>query len=181
MDQFSGSRPLSQAIRSGAGSRDFFGTAYGQAGENFEGFKLGDANVQLDDTLLLIEPDAAAQYEEAHRSPVVTPPTTGETTGTPGTVTTGTPPVGPQPPTMGSSPHKARLFHGTADVPPATAKMRMVQLADEILGLLCSDPNASVKVTVEISAEFPEGVSDQLKRSVTENSNSLGLKTKVWE
>ena len=56
---------LEQAIVKGAASRDFFGTAYGQHEGKFEGFKLGDANVQLDDTLLLIEPEAAQQYEVA--------------------------------------------------------------------------------------------------------------------
>ena len=59
--------------------------------------------------------------------------------------------------------------------------MRLIQLADEIISLLCSDPNATVKVSLEISAEFPDGVSDQIKRAVTENANSLGLKTKDWE
>jgi predicted AAA+ superfamily ATPase len=60
---------LEQAIIKGAASRDFFGTAFGQSGEIFEGFKLGDSNVQLDDTLLLIELEAAKQYEAAHSPP----------------------------------------------------------------------------------------------------------------
>ena len=46
-----------------AASRDFFGTAYGQHDGKFDGFHLGIGDVQLDDTLLLIEPEAAAQYE----------------------------------------------------------------------------------------------------------------------
>ena len=56
---------LEQAILKGAASRDFFGTAYGQHEGKYDGFKLGDANVQLDDTLLLIEPEAAQAYEAA--------------------------------------------------------------------------------------------------------------------
>jgi hypothetical protein len=35
--------------------------------------------------------------------------------------------------------------------------MRLVQLADEIIAVLSSDPNGTVKVTVEIAAEFPNG------------------------
>lgn len=57
---------LAQAIVKGAATRDFFGTAYGQSGETFEGFKFGDSNVQFDDTLLLIEPGAASTYEATH-------------------------------------------------------------------------------------------------------------------
>src|ERR1700682_4530122 len=63
---------LAQAIRSGAASRDFFGTAYGQHDGTFEGFNLGSENVQLDDTLLLIEREAARAYEE--RSRPIQPP-----------------------------------------------------------------------------------------------------------
>jgi predicted AAA+ superfamily ATPase len=60
---------LSNAIRSGAATKDFFGTAYGQRGETYEGFRFGDGNVQFDDTLLLIEPAAANQYEQRHKTP----------------------------------------------------------------------------------------------------------------
>jgi hypothetical protein len=34
-----------------------------------------------------------------------------------------------------------------------------------------------VKLVVEISAEFPEGATDTVKRAVSENAHSLGLKT----
>jgi uncharacterized protein len=36
---------LAQAIRQGASSREFFGTALGQVGDRYEGFHLGDGNV----------------------------------------------------------------------------------------------------------------------------------------
>ena len=65
---------LAHAIQSGAKSRDFFGTAYGQSGEKFDGFQFGDASVQFDDTLLLIKPEAAKRYEESQSKP-------GEPTG----------------------------------------------------------------------------------------------------
>lgn len=69
---------LAQAIVKGDGTRDFFGTAHGQRAETLEGFKFGDANVQLDDTPLLIEPDAAKAYEAAHPSVSDTPPVSPE-------------------------------------------------------------------------------------------------------
>ncbi len=53
---------LSQAIRTGALSTDFFGTAYGLDGDKYAGFHVGEGNVQFDDTLLLIEPSAANDY-----------------------------------------------------------------------------------------------------------------------
>ena len=175
---------LAQAIVKGAGTHDFFGTAYGQSGEKFEGFKFGDANVQLDDTLLLIDPDAAKAYEIAH-PPIVpsalTPPSPLQPRPTPpGPVAPGSTPPGPTSPGTTPTP-KPKTFYGSADVTPATAKVRLVQIAEEIIAVLSSDPNAIVKVTVEISAEFPEGASDQVKRAVSENASSLGFKNKTWE
>jgi uncharacterized protein len=175
---------LEQAIIKGAGSRDFFGTAFGQSGNNYEGFKLGDSNVQLDDTLLLIEPEAAIKYEATH----IPPPTLARSSasellsnenGRPTASPDGTAPLALTP-TSGGTP-KAHVFIGTAEVSAATAKMRMVQIADEIISILASDPQAVVKVRVEISADFPGGASEHIKRAVSENASSLGFKNKAWE
>jgi predicted AAA+ superfamily ATPase len=181
-------RVLEQAIIKGAGSQDFFGTAYGQSGEKYDGFKFGDSNVQLDDTLLMIEPATAAEYEAsiAKPDPVTVPdPATGggqqpsgtdQVRETPGGSATGAGGDTPPPQTA-----KSKAFYGSIEISPATAKMGMVQVAEEIINLLSSDPNASLKVTVEINAEFPEGASDQIKRAVSENATSLGFSTKSWE
>lgn len=178
---------LAQAIANGAASRDFFATAYGEQDGKFDGFNFGGGNVQLDDTLLLIDPEAAKAYEEANRQKQVEP------AGIPGTVTTGdpgpTPPIGgehgpgprgtlkPEPPAA----PKAKSFHGMSEIPAATAKMRLVQLAEEIITVLAGDPNATIKVRLEIDADFPDGASDQVKRAVSENAKALGLKSAEWE
>jgi predicted AAA+ superfamily ATPase len=176
---------LSQAIVKGAGTRDFFGTAYGEHEGKFDGFKFGDSNVQFDDTLLLIEPEAAKAYEAANQpapSPDPIPP---------GPVPPGPTPPGPVPPgpsdptppdpTPPVPQSKAKSFHGSADIAPATAKMRLVQIAEEIVALLSADPNAEVKVRIEIDAEFAHGAQDQTKRAVSENAKVLGFKTAEWE
>ena len=176
---------LAQAIRSGVASRDFFGTAYGQHDSTFEGFQFGSPAVQFDDTLLLIEPEAARAYEAAHAKPVVLPPRAGGDPSDKG----GPPIVPPGPgggeggkPTIAPPPvARARSFHGTADVSAATAKMRLVQIAEEIVSVLLQDPNAAIKVVVEISAEFPGGAQDGIKRAVSENAKTLGLKAADWE
>ncbi|HBN78185.1 MAG TPA: hypothetical protein DD473_20720 [Planctomycetaceae bacterium] len=179
---------LEQAIIKGAGSRDFFGTAYGQSGEKYDGFKFGDSNVQLDDTLLLIEPEAAAKYETSIAKPDPVPgpePTTGGGQDPSGGGPGPDPADGSGPDAGGDTPApqpaKSKAFYGSIEISPATAKMGMVQVADEIINLLSSDPNASLKVTVEINAEFPEGASDQIKRAISENATSLGFSTKSWE
>ena len=180
-----------QAITTGAAGTDFFGIAYGQVGEKFEGFRLGASSVQLDDTLLLIEPEAAKAYQDAQAKPPGPP--VGPTPPIGPTPPVGpkppvhppvgpTPPIGPTPP-VGPVPAepKPTAFFGSIDVNAATAKMKLVSLADEIINVLNSDPNGSVKVTVEISGDFPNGVPDHIKRAVNENAAQLGFKSKVWE
>jgi hypothetical protein len=175
---------LAQAIVKGAGTHDFFGTAYGQSDVKLEGFKLGDANVQLDDTLLLIDPDVAKAYEIAQRAVTpseLTPPGSLQPAPTAlGPISQGSTPLELTPPGTAPTP-KAKNFYGSADVAPTTAKVRLVQIAEEIISVLSSDPNATVKVTIEIAAEFPDGASDQIKRAVTENASHLGFKSKTWE
>jgi len=173
---------LAQAISKGATSRDFFGTAYGQHEGKFDGFKLGDANVQLDETLLLIEPGAADIYDRANQSkPIPTPPggsghiPPGPTP--PGPVLPGPTQPGPTPPV----PAKAKSFHGNVTINATTAKMRLVQVAEEIIAALAADPNAEVKVSVEIQAIFPNGAQDQTKRAVSENAKTLGFNNAEWE
>lgn len=176
---------LAQAIVKGAASKDFFATAYGQTAEGFEGFKFGDANVQLDDTLLLIEPEVAKSYEVALAAnaaaiATATPTSTVMTPGMPSPLATSvtTPAVSD---TSATPQPKPKAFYGSAPVNASTAKMRMVQIAEEIIAVLASDPHATVKASVEISAEYPHGASDQIKRAVSENAGSLNFKTKTWE
>jgi hypothetical protein len=175
---------LEKAIAKGASSKDFFGTAYAQSGNIFEGFKFGDANIQIDNTLLLIEPEAAKQYEASVAKPAsggagggAQAPVLGTealqagngaksgATGNPSTITGA----------------KAHAFYGSIDINASTAKVKLVQLAEEIINVLAKDPQATLKIVVEITAEFPLGVSDQVKRAVSENATNLGFKNKTWE
>jgi predicted AAA+ superfamily ATPase len=192
---------LEQAIVKGAASRDFFGTAYGQYDGTFDGFKLDDSNVQLDDTLLLIEPHTAQQYQAAQlaaqqaaqaaqaAATQAAAADVGSADGAgityplpssqrlPSLETRGSATTTPAP--AGAS--KAHVFIGTAEINATAAKMRLVQIADEIINLLASDPQASVHISLEINADFPSGVSDHIKRAVSENAASLGFKNKTWE
>jgi hypothetical protein len=84
----------------------------------FDGFHLGTGDVIFDDTLLLIAPEAAAAYEATTR-----PAEAAATTV-----------LGKSPPPVQLPPDASRLtsLHATAEVPAATVKMRLVQIADEI-------------------------------------------------
>lgn len=174
---------LAEAIRVGARSRDFFGIAYGETEDGYQGFKFGTDVLQLDDTLLLIEPQAAKEYEEAHKPKQPEPPIVplpgqgggrvgaGGAEGGDGTPPIVTPPV---------SQKKFHSFHGSAKIPPMLAKARMMEIAEEIISHLCKDPNGNLEVTVEISATFPHGVAEDVKRTVSENGSVLKVDGE-WE
>jgi hypothetical protein len=180
---------LEQAIQKGTATHDFFGTAYGQTGDVFDGFKLGDPNVKFDDTLLLIEPGAAAAYAAALDKKVeppsgqehlVTAKSDARTAATAAGLTPSDAQKTPQKPGSVPTP-RAKAFFGSVDVNATTAKMKLVSIAEEIIAVLASDPNATVKVTLEISADFPNGATEQTKRAVAENASALGFKSKLWE
>jgi predicted AAA+ superfamily ATPase len=177
---------LATAIRAGTASQDFFGTAYGQAGGKYDGFQLGDGSISFDDTLLLIEPEAARQYaiEQKKLITVIPPeggdlgdPSHGHGTG-PNVVDTGKKPITGPGPMVAAKP---KSFHGSVEVNATLAKSKLNTIADEVIALLTSDPNAAVRITLEIAADFPEGASDTIKRGVSENATSLGFKSKEWE
>lgn len=67
------------------------------------------------------------------------------------------------------------------DVNATLAKSRLNTIAEEVIALLASDPTVTIRITLEIDAEFTQGASDTIKRVVSENANSLGLKTNDWE
>lgn len=178
---------LSSVIRTGAASRDFFGTAYGFANGKYEGFSYGKGDVSFDDTLLLIEPDEAQKYAIKIKELILAKPPEGDRT--PGSTTATTDPepttggttAGAKPAGVGAVAQKAKLFHGSVEINPTLAKSKLNTISDEVIALLASDPNATIRVTLEIAAEFPNGASDTIKRGVSENATSLGFKTKDWE
>jgi predicted AAA+ superfamily ATPase len=172
---------LADVVRTGATSHDFFGVAYGQSEGKYDGFQFGFGNVSFDDTLLLIEPEIAKQYAiEQKKLKVVVPPGSGRPDA--GAIGDGSAVVidsGKKPGTNVTP--KPRSFRGSVDVSATLAKSKLITVADEVIALLASDPNATIRVTVEIDAEFPTGASDTIKRGVSENATSLNFKTKDWE
>jgi predicted AAA+ superfamily ATPase len=182
---------LATVVRTGSASGDFFGTAYAFANSKYEGFQLGGASVALGDSLLLIEVDAAKHYAAALAAAAAAAAAGQTPSGHPIPYTSSPSPAGglvvrdgrpgivsPKVPTPAP---RAHSFRGSVEVSPTLAKSKLNTIAEEIIALLVSDPNANVRVTVEIDAEFADGVKDNTKRAVSENADNLGFKTKDWE
>lgn len=181
---------LDKAVIAGSGVTDFFGIAYGWDGTTFEGFQLGKAIVQVDNVLLLVEPETARAFAEEQRKPPAEPPSKhlpGEDDGQ--LPYSYPPPSGafppPPGPTVSATPLKLFAapctFHGAVNINPAAAKMRLIELSDEIISLIVQDPSVALRLSVEITAEFPNGAVETLRRAISENASSLGFKIKEWE
>jgi hypothetical protein len=59
--------------------------------------------------------------------------------------------------------------------------MQLLLMDEELFSQPRKDPQARVTITLEIAAEFPEGVSDDIKRAVSENGSTLKFKINAWE
>ncbi len=181
-----------QAIQQAVASEDFFGTALGEKEGRYEGFQLGVTHVQVDDSLLLLEPSAAKAYKEASTpAPVVqeavaTQPELGgmqpaaQIASKPGATAVVYVDPSPAAPAAASS-SKMKSFHGSVEVNAATAKARLLQIAEEVISVLTSDSMAKVTVNLEISADFPSGAADSVRRAVSENATNLKFKSSEWE
>jgi hypothetical protein len=55
------------------------------------------------------------------------------------------------------------------------------RIADEVIAHLAGQVDAEVTVTIEIEARLPKGASDQLIRTVTENSRTLKFESHGFE
>jgi hypothetical protein len=188
LDRLKNKDVLASAIRKGSETPDFFGIACGVADGRYEGFQLGRGGASLDDTTLLIEPvkakelaanisaEAAAQGD---KNAVANNPVPSGSTSKPDD------PIGGALGGRGSLPlHtavKPRVYHGSADVSPNLARTELDTIAQEIIKLLADDPTATVRVSIEITAEFTDGASDSIKRAVSANADTLGFKSSVWE
>ncbi len=95
-------------------------------------------------------------------------------------VSTATAPV---PPRLGSAAGvtAARRFHGTVALDLTRVGRDASRIADEVIAHLSGLVGAEVKVTLEIEAEIPSGASDQVVRTVTENSRTLKFTTQGFE
>ena len=68
---------------------------------------------------------------------------------------------------------KARRYHGTVQLDPARVGRDAGRIADEVITHLVGLVGSKVTVTLEIQAEIPSGASDNVVRTVTENSRTL--------
>ncbi len=76
---------------------------------------------------------------------------------------------------------KPKRFHGTANLDATRVGRDASKIAEEVIAHLSGIVGARVNVTIEIEAELPDGVPDNIVRTVTENSRTLKFTSQGFE
>ena len=78
-------------------------------------------------------------------------------------------------------PVKPTRFHGTVTLDATRFGRDASQIAEEVIANLTGQIGADVTVTLEIEARLPNGASDHIVRTVTENSRHLKFTSHGFE
>jgi predicted AAA+ superfamily ATPase len=182
LPRLSGPQVLAVAIQDGLGlllwNHETFAYAdsYDETAERYRGLRCGQpVQVSIDGSSgLLVKPDVALKQQTAEAPPEAKAP------ATPGTSlpSTGLEEQGkvPEP-----APRLPRRFHGTVQLDAARVGRDAGRIADEVISHLEGLVGADVTVTLEIEATVPDGVSDNVMRTVTENSRALRFRSHGFE
>ncbi len=179
---------LLDAIRDGVNlltwAQDGFGFAdsYDEDAGRYKGLR-GGQMVMLADVHapgLVVKPDVASKQMDAERvapAPVGSPALPGGD----GTGPAPIPPGGTPPGEDAAVAAKPRRFHGAATLDATRVGRDASRIAEEVIAHLAGLMGANVTVTIEIEAEVPDGVPDNVVRTVTENSRTLKFTSHGFE
>ena len=181
---------LLQSIRDGLGlltwRKDSFAFAesYDEAAGRYRGLRCGQmVAVSSDDTTsLLVKPEIAQKQKDKETTPpeataegeTVGPTADGHSTST-GGVAGGTSAGSPIPP------GRPKRFYGTVALDGTRVGRDAGRIADEVIAHLSGLIGSSVKVTLDIEADVPGGVPENIVRTVTENSRTLKFNSYGFE
>ena len=172
---------LLSAIRDGLGlltwEKDSFAYAddFDEKAGRYRGLRHGQRiNLSPDSpTGLLVRPDIAKRQLDAE----IKPPTEKDDRKPDG------PGPDSEPPQRRHEPpkHGPRRFHGSVTLDPTRVGRDAGRIADEVVSHLTGLMDSTVKVTLEIEAEIPNGAPDHVVRTVTENSRTLRFTSQGFE
>ncbi len=190
-------RVLQDTITEGGKSREYFGIAAQGQDDNgdYIGFSFGSTALTefFPNTLMLISPEKALQYEELQRQrypsddkpeeDVQEESTTGSggaTTGGSSTITGGggtTTGGGGTTTGSGGATTKPteKNFYGFKKINPTKMVTDVGDINDEILTHFTKDMNNTVEITLEIKVTNNNGFSKELKRTIEENTATLNF------
>jgi predicted AAA+ superfamily ATPase len=190
LPRLAGPEVLVQAIRDGIAFLTWqidtfaYAESYDEGGARYQGLRGGQqVSLAADGPGLLVKPNLARRQMDAEAT---TAATGSAQDGKAGVVPTAgvavTTPTGASSAAPGAAPVlRPRRFHGTVRLDPARVGRDASRIADEVIAHLVGQVGAEVTVTLEIEASLTEGASDQIVRTVTENSRTLKFTSQGFE
>lgn len=176
---------LAESVRNGMSALLWTDTfAYADAWDEKKGRYLGlrttgVTSVSLEGKAMLVKPDVAARQIEADKAPTEAAAAAGAGViangGATGTYITGTPTA---------TTEEKRLpvrFYGSVELDATRLSRDAGKIAEEVVQHLSALMNSNVEITLEIKADVPEGVPDNIVRTVTENCRTLKFKNHGFE
>jgi predicted AAA+ superfamily ATPase len=138
-----------------------YSSMYEEESGQYRGVKAGEhPSVIIDSTSVLLKPDVAArQLEKVEPRPLSIPEEEKEA-GRPGVY---------------------RRFYGSVSLDPLRASRDLAQIIESIVSHLNAIRGADVELTLEINVEISDGAPEDVRRTVTENANTLKFKTHGFE
>lgn len=141
--------------------------------------------VTADNTSLVVKPNVATAQLAAVAATAAATTGTGGTTPSVGPTTGGG--SGPSPSTPGGTepneppPAMPKRFYGTVKLDATRLGRDAGRIAEEVLSHLASLQGAKAEVTLDIEVRIPEGVPDNVIRTVTENCRTLKFDNQAFE
>ncbi len=160
-----------KAVQEGAASKDFFGYALGFDGQKYAGLSFGKRpmSVLLDDSAVLVRREVAERVAAVVAEPTAEVPPSAPPT-TPGSTPSALP-----------SARVPRRFYGSAKLNELRMSSAAGQIGEEVVRHLAGLVGAEVEVTLEIRAKVPEGIPENVVRTVSENASTLKFETFEFE
>jgi hypothetical protein len=152
---------------------------YDESAARYRGLRGGQVvSLSVESPGLLVKPDVARRQIDAETPSAAPNGNTGAgTTGVPGPAKSGATVAAPNV-TEAPRPHR---FHGTVQLDPTRVGRDASRIADEVISHLAGQVGARVTVTLEIEASLPDGATDHIVRTVTENSRALKFTSQGFE
>lgn len=183
LPRLTGPEVLAQAIRDGVAlltwqSETFaYAEGFDEAGGRYRALRGGQAvSLSPEDSGLVIKSEVARQQLDAEVPPM--PPVSGGGLS-------GRSPSGPDAGKKESDPPQPRplprRYHGTVRLDPTRVGRDASRIAEEVIAHLAGQPGAEVVVTLEIQARLSKGASEDLIRTVMENSKTLTFENYGFE
>ena len=160
-----------------------YADSFDEAAGRYRGLRSGQLVSISHDSLsgLLVKPEVAQRQLDAETpsAPGVTIGTAGTTA--PGGITGGDKTTGTSATPVSSPATSLKRFHGTVTLDPTRVGRDASRIADEVISHLAGLVGSTVTVTIEIEAQIPSGVPDNVVRTVTENSRTLKFTSQGFE